>query len=109
MKFEFQKDASNATINPLYIEKAKINIKTNEKSLFSLLGVSYVKCLGFRIVLFLIIPICFIWLLNYNIIYSYIWLFYVVMAQAALINTIILDEKSLLPIIFYQMKMTMRY
>ena len=50
MKFEFQKDASNATINPLYIEKAKpLNITTNEKSLFSLLGVSYVKCLGFRI------------------------------------------------------------
>jgi hypothetical protein len=92
MKFEFEKDASNATVNPLYIQKANAIKAKAEKPLV----ISYRWMLAFRVIFFLIIPICFIGSMEYNVVYSYIWLFYAVVAQTAFMRTITLDKKNTL-------------
>ena len=90
MKHVFEKDADNATINPLYIQKnTSVETTTTETNI----KLSY-HWIVFRAILFLIVPIIVLWLIpNYHHIYGYIWISYVLIAQATIIFNII-DEKN---------------
>ena len=91
MKHVFEKDANNATINPLYIQKnTSVETTTTETNI----KLSY-HWIIFRAILFLIIPIIVLWLLipNYDHIYVYIWISYVLIAQATILYNII-DENN---------------
>ena len=89
MKHVFEKDADNATINPLYIQKnTSVETTTTETNI----KLSY-HWIIFRAILFLIIPIIVLWIPNYHHIYVYIWISYVLIAQATILYNII-DEKN---------------
>ena len=90
MNYAFEIDANNATINPLYIQKnTSVETTTTETNV----KLSY-HWIIFRAILFLIIPIIVLWLIpNYHHIYVYIWISYVLIAQATILyNTI--DENN---------------
>ena len=86
MKHVFEKDAGNATINPLYIQKnTSVETTTTETNI----KLSY-HWIIFRAILFLIIPIIVLWFIpNYHHIYVYTWICYVLFAQATIIFNII--------------------
>ena len=89
MKHVFEKDADNATINPLYIQKnTSVETTTTETNV----KLSY-HWIVFRAILFLIIPIIVLWFTPYHTLYVYIWRCYVLIAQATIIFNII-DEKN---------------
>ena len=89
MKHVFEKDADNATINPLYIQKnTSVETTTTETNI----KLSY-HWIIFRAILFLIIPIIVLWIPNYHHIYVYICISYVLIAQATILYNII-DEKN---------------
>ena len=89
MNYAFEIDANNATINPLYIQKnTSVETTTTETNI----KLSY-HWIIFRAILFLIIPIIVLWIPNYHHIYVYIWICYVLIAQATIMFNII-DEKN---------------
>ena len=91
MKHVFETDADNATINPLYIQKNTSVETTTTETNIKLLSYRWII---FRAILFLIIPIIVLWLIpNYHHLYVYIWICYVLIAQAAITFNII-DENN---------------
>ena len=91
MKHVFEKDATNATINPLYIQKNTSAVETTTTE--TNIKLSY-RWIVFRAILFLIIPIIIVlWIPNYHHIYVYVWISYVIIAQATILYNII-DEKN---------------
>ena len=83
----FETDASNATLNPLYVQKQKIEVETQPP-----VTLSY-RWWIVRIVFFLVVPIVLLWVIPYHTLYPYIWLCCVLVAQATVVRSII-DENS---------------
>ena len=92
MKHVFETDADNATINPLYVQKNTSSVETTTTET-NIKLLSY-RWIIFRAILFLIIPIIVLWLIpNYHPVYAYVWICYVLIAQATILYNII-DEKN---------------
>ena len=82
MNHAFETDAMNATINPLHIQKNTSVETTTTETNIKLLSYRWII---FRAILFLIIPIIVLWLIpNYHHLYVYIWICYVLIAQATI-------------------------
>ena len=93
MKHVFETDADNATINPLYVQKNTSSVETTTTET-NIKLLSY-RWIIFRAILFLIIPIIVLWglITNYHHVYVYVWICYVLIAQATILYNII-DEKN---------------
>ena len=87
MDYKFEKDTSNATLNPLYIQSNN-KIEEKEKKIESKYHQYWWKVsLLFRALFFLILPICLIWLIDIkgNItLYAYTWIYYVIVVSPTL-------------------------
>ena len=91
MDDQFKTDASNATLNPLYIQKNP-TIESPPTPPPATTKLSYYWHI-FRAILFLIIPIIILWIIPYYNVSVYIWSYYVLITQATILCTII-DEKN---------------
>lgn len=93
MKHVFETDADNATINPLYVQKNTSSVETTTTET-NIKLLSY-RWIIFRAILFLIIPIIVLWgmIPNYHHVYVYVWICYVLIAQATTLYNII-DENN---------------
>ena len=80
----FETDASNATLNPLYRPKEKTKAQPPAKLPYRWWVVQFV-----RIVLFLILPIVLIWMMPYRVLYSYMWICYVLVGQTTVLRSVI--------------------
>ena len=89
--YQFKTDASNATLNPLYVQKNP-TIESPPTPPPATTKLSYYWHI-FRAILFLIIPIIVLWIIPYYNVYVYIWSYYVLITQATILCTII-DEKN---------------
>ena len=89
----FETDASNATLNPLYIQKQKIDLKVHP-----LETLSY-RWWIVRIVLFLIVPIVLLWVIPYHPLYVYIWMCFVLVTQTVILRSIIHDNDKMLKVL----------
>ena len=96
----FETDASNATLNPLYIQKQKIDLKVHP-----LETLSY-RWWIVRIVLFLIVPIVLLWVIPYHPLYGYIWMCFILVTQTVILRSIIHDNDKMLKVLGVLDKLT---